>query len=160
MEPALGIVAASACVLRPLFKKFYDLSSHGTYPSQRATQPSARGRSRTGGISTIAREEGLELSNSATKFNGAESVITSGGHVTSMSNHICAPGKDKKGVTFLTKNVTSSNSSQEELAPRKGGGIQVQRTVDIVRTHRRGDDDDSGSMSSTKSSPPTPWPKA
>lgn len=119
-----------------------------------------RGRSKTGGISTIAREEGLELSNNAARINGAESVITSGGHMTSTSNRITAPGKDKKGVTFLTKSVKSSNSSQEELAPRKGGGIQVQRTVDIVRTHRRGDDDDNGSMSSTKSSPPTPWPKA
>jgi hypothetical protein len=92
-------------------------------------------------------------------INGAESVITSGGHMTSMSNHINAPGRDKKGVTFLTKS-TNSNSSQEELAPAKGGGIQVQRTVDIVRTHRRGDDEDNGSMSSTKSSPPRPWPKA
>jgi hypothetical protein len=120
-----------------------------------------RGRSKTGGISTIAREEGLELSNNAARIIGAESVITSGGHMTSTSNHITATGKDKKGVTFLTKSVNnSSNSSQEELAPRKGGGIQVQRTVDIVRTHKRGDDDDNGSMSSTKSSPPTPWPKA
>jgi len=92
-------------------------------------------------------------------INGAESVITSGGRMTSMSNHISAAGRDKKGVTFLTKSVTSSNSSQEELAPVKNGGIQVQRTIDIVRTHRRGDDD-NGSMSSTKSSPPTPWPRA
>ena len=154
----MGIVAASACVLRPLFKKFYDLSSHGTYPSRGATHPSARMRTRTGGIS-IAREEGLELSNNAARINGAESIVTSGGHMTSMSNHISAQGRDKKGVTFHTKSLNSSNSSQEELAPKKGGGIQVQRTVDIVRTHRRGEDD-NGSMSSTKSSPPTPWPKA
>jgi hypothetical protein len=80
--------------------------------------------------------------------------------MTSMSNHISAVGRDKKGVTFLTKSVTSSNSSQEELAPAKNGGIQVQRTIDIVRTHIHGDDYDNGSMSSTKSSPPTPWPKA
>jgi hypothetical protein len=117
-------------------------------------------RSRTGGIS-IAREEGLELSNNAAKINGAESIVTSGGHMISMSNHISAPAREKKkGVTFHTKSLNSSNSSQEELAPKKGGGIQVQRTVDIVRTHRRGEDDDNGSMSSTKSSPPTPWPKA
>lgn len=116
-------------------------------------------RSRTAGIS-IAREEGLELNNNAARINGAESTVTSGGHMTSMSNHISAPGREKKGVTFHTKSMNSSNSSQEELAPKKGGGIQVQRTVDIVRTHRRGEDDDNGSMSSTKSGPPAPWPKA
>jgi hypothetical protein len=116
-------------------------------------------KSRTGGTS-IAREEGLELSNNAARINGAESIVTSGGHVTSISNHISALAREKKGVTFHTKSLNSSNSSQEELAPKKGGGIQVQRTVDIVRTHRCGEDDDNGSMSSTKSSPPTPWPKA
>ena len=78
--------------------------------------------------------------------------------MSSMSNHIGTQVVSKKGVTFHQKEISSSNSSQEELTPARGGGIQVQKTVEVVRTEKR--DADSESKSSLEfGSPPTPWPK-
>lgn len=155
VEPALGIVAAAACVLRPLFKKFYDLSTRGTYPSQGSAHAYALHKSRNVGM--ITAREGLELIHDVNETNRAESVITSAGHMTSMSNHVTLQSRDSKGVTFLSKNASNS-SSQEELTPIKGGGIQVHKTVEVVRTNRRGDDDRSwrgtNSHSSSTLNPP------
>jgi hypothetical protein len=80
--------------------------------------------------------------------------------MASMSNNVAiAPGRDKKGVTFITKSVGSINSSQEELTSGAiGGGIQVQRTVEVVRTHK-GSQEDNASRSSTSSGPLVLWPK-
>jgi hypothetical protein len=162
VEPSLGIVAASACVLRPLFKKFYGLSSNGgsrTHQSQRATGGSTWNRVRTGGRSQVG-EESVELGKRPIENR---SVITSGAperSMTSMSNQVGAQTRDKKGMIFTAKSLGGSNSSQEELTAAREGGIQVQRTVNVVRSPRVGDIDYE-SRSSTDVNPHALryWPK-
>lgn len=153
----MGIIAAAACVLRPLFKNFYELSTHGG-SAYGQTGSSAYGRSRKsyGGGRSNAMEKGLALSQPGNAKNGAKSTVTSQGHVTPTPQYINGQARDKKVVRILNKSISSSNNSSQEELTGVVGGIQVSKTVEVSRTERPAHGESRNSMDSI---PPTPWPK-
>ena len=134
MEPALGIIAAAACVLRPLFKNFYDLRTYGR--SNAGRNPSTYDRIRHG----IGRRRGnafnevLELGQKNAGIDAAGSASIYVGH-TAPTSYIARNQGAEKVSRVLNKSINSSHSSQEELAER--GGIQVLKTVEISRTQKQ-----------------------
>jgi hypothetical protein len=134
VEPALGVIAAAACVLRPLFKNFYDIRTYGR--SNAAAHPSTYGRIRQGigqGRSN-AFEEGLELGQKKASVDRIKGAAIPDGHMTPTS-YVVRAQMGEKVTRVLNKSINSSHSSQEELTGR--GGIQVHKTVEVSRTQKQ-----------------------
>ncbi|TVY47169.1 hypothetical protein LOCC1_G002578 [Lachnellula occidentalis] len=114
VEPGLGIVAASAATLRPLFRNFYSLptarSSHSQKPTHAAAgQAGYVQQSNQHDVSTHRR------SNSASTFSGNIEL------------------QPKMHTTTTTTSIRSKDPFGD-LGERENGRIQVERTVEITRS--------------------------
>ncbi|TVY34859.1 hypothetical protein LSUB1_G005407 [Lachnellula subtilissima] len=109
VEPGLGIIAASAATLRPLFRNFYSLSTR-TSQSQKPSHPAA-GR----GYLQQSTQHEHQRSKSA----------------STVSDHM-----ELQPKTHTTATTTSIRSKDPfgDTCEREDGGIQVQRTVEVTRT--------------------------
>lgn len=117
VEPGLGIVAASAATLRPLFRNFFSLTNPSSYP-QTSTH-----------AATLSRAGYVQQSNlhdvSSTALKNTEST-------SSLADNIEL--QRKTHVTTTTTSVRSKNLFGVLRSGGKDGGIQVDRTVEITRT--------------------------
>jgi hypothetical protein len=139
IELGLGIAATAACALRPLFKKFFDLSTSATVKSRGNTHTSAHFGNRNGGTGAMGTNDDVEMA-----LGGGKTKVT--GSTSKPQDKY----RREKGVRILGRSK-SNTSSEEDLTGK--GGIQVHKTVEI----RREIDKEEDSGSSTKSSPLTPW---
>lgn len=136
VEPGLGICAASAASLRPLFRNFYALSTRDGTASKTPkyatfnTHGSAWRNSRHGYVKNIdaggsrsAASENLELDDCVGR-SGTRSKITGGG----LGTKAC-----QKGL-WNTSQTRVSESSEDNIK-----GIQIDKTVEIIRSNREGE---------------------
>lgn len=126
VEPGVGIIAAAALALRPLFKKFYGLSSRGTTKANAQSFKGSNGQTNHKKEKLYISQDSFEgFDDDAVEMGpaGSTSVV----RTTSTSNH-------KKGGRFFSGKSRSSNSSDEE----KGTGwkVQVEKTVEVSRHTR------------------------
>lgn len=130
VEPRLGIIATAACVLGPLTKRFYGLSSYGTsrirdtntHPSTWYNKPANTTRSKTfpeDMKSCVIVKDGIEM----------DEVVTS----------VLGNQRGERGREWTRRNPASVQRSRvgnesEEESTREGKGIIVHKMVKI-RTH-------------------------
>jgi hypothetical protein len=156
VEPGLGIVAAGAVTLRPLFRTFYALSTRNKSSNPLAASKSKHSKLKNSHMPNNGFGSGQELGSISRGQHMYKSSV--GSEVDSeiqLRTDVEATGSGKGGAGAV---VTSSPFADEnELQSKEGrqsgwGGIQVHRTVEISRS-------DGESVSSMGSEPNTPWPR-
>jgi len=130
VEAGLGIVAAGAATLRPLFRSFYNLSSRGTHPSQ-STHPSRWWNRRMGYL----RNQG------GTPGQSEQSIPPSD---AGMGDPIQLRGEGRTEIRVVRSAKSPFSNSNEKFvqdsASGKLGGITIDRTVMVSRTRSSNED--------------------
>jgi hypothetical protein len=156
IEPGLGIVAAGAVTLRPLFRTFYAISTRNKSSAPLTASKHSR------------LQKSLPLRNN--KLGQAElghgqpaykqSLRSEGGSdEMRLRSDLGSPGSGmgKGGVVVSSDPLRDENEADREGREGTwGGGIQVRRTVEVRRGERDADADSVGSVGSM-SMPSTPW---
>lgn len=125
IEPGLGIVATAAATLRPLFRRFYSLSSRGT--NQQSTQPASRWRNNHAGY----MQNNNDVEAGAQTYQNSKSQTD--GRGIQLQSNIMGQG-----------NTTSVKSPFGDSREAVGDGIKVHRTIEISRVEDSDDDSDPG----------------
>ena len=144
VEPGLGIIAAGAVALRPLFRTFYSLSTRNKttlpFSKRNSALPPHLQNSRTGQV-----EIGRQNIYKSSAGSEGSSEIQLRGYV----------GTGKGGAVVSSNPFLDGDEAEKER--QKYDGISVQKTVEIRRGERNTRE---GSISSRGSaSPNTPWPR-
>lgn len=137
VEPGLGIVAAGAITLRPLFRTFYAISTR----NKSSNPPSTSKRSRARNSHMAA----FQMPGSNSQHTNKASVGSSGdSEEIQLSRDVGRMGTGK-GAAMVTS-CPFADENEVRGVEREGGsdGIQVSRTVEVWRGERFGDGDDDG----------------
>ncbi|KAG0651037.1 hypothetical protein D0Z07_2499 [Hyphodiscus hymeniophilus] len=140
VEPGLGIVAAGAVTLRPLFRTFYALSTrnrsaHLASHKRNSCLPPQLQNSKLGQMEMDSRQHTYK-----------SSVVSRGGSEEIQPGHEAGDFGEgsKKGALVTSSNPFVDESEAEYQSKESLGGIQVQRTVEV----RRGEYSSKNSLSS------------
>jgi hypothetical protein len=129
VEPGVGIIAAAALALRPLFKKFYGLSING---ANRAHYPFA---GRKGELS----DDTEKLSGDSGNFKGFDDDAVEVGRngSTSVAQGSLIDSKLSRGPSLLSKLSRTSTASANNEEKSAGWQVQVERTVEVSSHNRQ-----------------------
>jgi len=162
VEPGLGIVAASAASLRPLFRTFYSLSTRNKSSNPFTASKSKHSKLRNSHMpaDVYSGGGGQELGSVGRGHVYKSSVGSSGDSEIQLRTDVGATGSGMGGMGKGGVVVSGSPFADENEVQVKGsggresrwGGIQVHRTVEVSRA-------DGESVSSLGSEPNTPWPR-
>ena len=156
IEPGLGIVAAGAVTLRPLFRRFYALSTRN-----KSSNPITASKLRNNHIPSNFQSSGQELRSVGRSQHVYKSSVGSLGDSEEIQLRTdvggTGTGRGKGGVTVTSSPFADENEVVQAKESSGGGesrwgGIQVHRTVEVSRA-------DGESVSSMGSEPSTPWPR-
>ena len=159
VEPGLGIVAAGAVTLRPLFRTFYALSTRNK--SSNPITASKHSKLRNSHMPPNFQSGGQELGSVGRSQHVYKSSVGSLGDSEEIQLRTdigeTGTGRGKGGVMVTSSPFTDENEvvqTKESFGGRESrwGGIQVHRTVEISRA-------DGESVSSMGSGRSTPWPR-
>ena len=158
VEPGLGIVAAGAVALRPLFRTFYAMSTRNKTSAHRtATKHSRFQNSVTLRNNKLAQVELGHRQHVYKQSLGSEG----GSDEIQLRSDLGSPGMGmaKGGAVVSSDPFRDENEAGREGRQETWSGIQVRRTVEVRRGERDMDAVSVGSVGTESGSMPnTPWP--
>jgi hypothetical protein len=167
VEPGLGIVAAGAATLRPLFRTFYALSTRNK--SSNHLTASKRSKLRNSHMLPHPQSKNSRIEMGRTGHSYKSSLgLPADSEEIQLRTDIGTPGTgmgSEKGGVVVSSNpfkdeneVDGQRAGNGSVRETRWGGIQVQRTVEVSRAERDRDRDvESISSVETGSLPNTPW---
>lgn len=161
VEPGLGIVAAGAVTLRPLFRTFYEFSTRNKSSAQLTASKHLKVRNSRLPSHLQSNNNQLSIGRTQHTYKGSLGSLGDSEEIQ-LRTDAGSTGKGKGGAAVVSSPFTDENEveGQRNGKESRWGGIQVHRTVEVSRGDRRGDTDvESISSIGSVSVPNTPWPR-